>query len=233
MLGTAAYLAPEQAHGEPAGPPADLYALGVVTYQFLAGRLPYEAQSLTELAFKQQREVPPALNEVNPEVSAPLAVAVQHAMALDPRDRYPSAEAMRAALVDGVRGIEPATPARARRSRRRPPPPSTRAPAPPPPRARSRRRRGPRRARAAAGPAGHAGAAARDAGPGARAARPPGAAGSRQDAPEAPAAPAQGRPPHLRDAAAARPLRRGRGRRDRRDVQRPRCGATATSSTTT
>ena len=83
-----------------------------MTYQFpLAGRLPYEAQSLTELAFKQQREVPPALNEVNPEVSAPLAVAVQHPMALDPRDRYPSAEAMRAALVDGVRGIEPATPA--------------------------------------------------------------------------------------------------------------------------
>ena len=50
VIGTAAYLAPEQAAGEQVGPPADLYALGVVTYQFLSGRLPYEAQSLTALA---------------------------------------------------------------------------------------------------------------------------------------------------------------------------------------
>ena len=58
VLGTAAYLAPEQAAGEQAGPAADLYALGVVAYQLLSGRLPYEAQSLTELALKQQREIP-------------------------------------------------------------------------------------------------------------------------------------------------------------------------------
>ncbi len=64
MLGTAAYLAPEQARGEEAGPAADLYALGVVTYQLLAGRLPYEAGSLTELALKQQREHAPLLDEV-------------------------------------------------------------------------------------------------------------------------------------------------------------------------
>src|SRR3954449_3206462 len=50
VIGTAAYLAPEQAAGEEVPPRADLYALGVVTYQFLSGRLPYEAQSLTELA---------------------------------------------------------------------------------------------------------------------------------------------------------------------------------------
>ena len=70
VLGTAAYLAPEQARGEEAGPPADQYALGVVTYQMLAGRLPYEATSLTELAFKQQRELPPPLDALNPEVPA-------------------------------------------------------------------------------------------------------------------------------------------------------------------
>ena len=50
VLGTAAYLAPEQARGEPAGPPSDLYALGVVAYQLMAGRLPYDAGSLTDLA---------------------------------------------------------------------------------------------------------------------------------------------------------------------------------------
>jgi hypothetical protein len=109
VLGTAAYLAPEQAHGEPAGPPADLYALGVVTYQLLSGRLPYEAQSLTELAFKQQRELPPPLHEVAPGVSPQLAAAVQRAMALEPDDRYADAEEMREALVDGVRGVGPAT----------------------------------------------------------------------------------------------------------------------------
>ncbi len=58
VLGTAAYLAPEQARGEEAGPSADLYALGVVTYQLISGRLPYEATSLTELALKQQQEEP-------------------------------------------------------------------------------------------------------------------------------------------------------------------------------
>jgi serine/threonine protein kinase len=105
VLGTAAYLAPEQAAGEQAGPAADLYALGVVTYQLLSGRLPYEAQSLTELALKQQREVPPRLDELNPAVSPQLAMAVDSALALDPRQRPPSADALRHALVDGARGI--------------------------------------------------------------------------------------------------------------------------------
>jgi serine/threonine-protein kinase len=109
VLGTAAYLAPEQAAGEQAGPAADLYALGVVTYQFLSGRLPYEAQSLTELALKQQREVPPRLDELNSEVTPQLALAVDRALALDPRQRPPSADDLRRALADGVRGIGPAT----------------------------------------------------------------------------------------------------------------------------
>jgi eukaryotic-like serine/threonine-protein kinase len=107
VIGTAAYLAPEQAAGERVGPPADLYALGVVTYQLLSGRLPYEAQSLTELAMKQLREVPPPLDDLNPEVPASLAVAVDRALALDPRDRYPDAEALRDALTDGARGVGP------------------------------------------------------------------------------------------------------------------------------
>jgi eukaryotic-like serine/threonine-protein kinase len=109
VLGTAAYLAPEQAAGEQTGPAADLYALGVVTYQFLSGRLPYEAQSLTELVLKQQREVPPRLDELNPEVSPQLALAVDRALALDPRQRPPSADDLRRALADGLRGVGPAT----------------------------------------------------------------------------------------------------------------------------
>jgi serine/threonine protein kinase len=107
VLGTAAYLAPEQAHGEEAGPRADLYALGVVTYQCLSGRLPYEAQSLTELALKQQREAPPLLHHLNPEVTPQLAAAVDRALALEAGDRFASAEEMRQALADGARGVGP------------------------------------------------------------------------------------------------------------------------------
>ncbi|HET6507574.1 MAG TPA: protein kinase [Baekduia sp.] len=107
VLGTAAYLAPEQAAGEEAGPAADLYGLGVVAYQLLAGRLPYEAASLTELALKQQREVPPPLHHVDPSIPPALAVAVERALALRPGARYASADEMRQAIIDGARGVGP------------------------------------------------------------------------------------------------------------------------------
>ncbi|HWH96307.1 MAG TPA: protein kinase, partial [Baekduia sp.] len=107
VLGTAAYLAPEQAAGEEAGPAADLYGLGVVAYQLLSGRLPYEAASLTELALKQQREVPAPLHHLDPSIPPALSVAVERALALSPRRRYESADAMRAAVLDGAKGIGP------------------------------------------------------------------------------------------------------------------------------
>ena len=107
VLGTAAYLAPEQAAGEEAGPAADIYGLGVVAYQLLSGRLPYEAASLTELALKQQREVPPPLHHVDPAIPPALSVAVERALALTPKRRYQSAEEMRQAVLDGARGIGP------------------------------------------------------------------------------------------------------------------------------
>jgi eukaryotic-like serine/threonine-protein kinase len=108
VLGTAAYLAPEQARGEEAGPKADLYALGVVTYQLISGRLPYEANSLTELALKQQQEEPPTLDTIVAAVRPELADAVAIALALDPRQRYGTAREMGRALSDGARGIPPA-----------------------------------------------------------------------------------------------------------------------------
>jgi hypothetical protein len=110
VLGTAAYLAPEQARGEEAGPRADLYALGVVTYQLISGRLPYEATSLTELALKQQREEPPTLDTLVAAVGPELADAVAIALALDPRDRYQTAREMGRAIGDGSRGIPPGEP---------------------------------------------------------------------------------------------------------------------------
>ncbi|HKG37986.1 MAG TPA: protein kinase [Conexibacter sp.] len=108
VLGTAAYLAPEQARGEASGPRSDLYALGVVAYQLMSGRLPYEAMSLSELALKQQRELPAPLDELNPEVPPALAQAVTVALALEPEGRFETAAAMEQAIRDGARGIAPA-----------------------------------------------------------------------------------------------------------------------------
>jgi serine/threonine-protein kinase len=107
VLGTAAYLAPEQAHGEEAGPAADIYALGVVAYQILSGRLPFEGKSLTELAIKQQETRPAPLDTLVAGITPELALAVDVALRLDPQLRYPTAIDMGRALADGANGIRP------------------------------------------------------------------------------------------------------------------------------
>src|SRR3954464_5731925 len=105
VIGTAAYLAPEQARGEPAGPQSDLYALGVVAYQLIAGRLPYQGASLTDLARQQDSGPPTALHDLAPDVPPALSQAVMRALAADPAFRYHSAPEMERALRDGMRGI--------------------------------------------------------------------------------------------------------------------------------
>ena len=115
VLGTAAYLAPEQARGEEAGARADLYALGVVAYQLISGRLPYEASSLTELALKQQQEVPASLDSLVAAVTPELAEAIAIALALDPQDRYESAREMGRAIGDAMNGVAPRGRSRAAR----------------------------------------------------------------------------------------------------------------------
>ncbi len=107
VLGTAAYLSPEQARGEEAGPQADLYSLGVVTYQLLSGRLPYEANSLSELALKQQRESPIPLQRINPHVRTTLSEAVALAISVVPEERPRTAAELSEMIVDGAAGISP------------------------------------------------------------------------------------------------------------------------------
>src|SRR3954468_14334729 len=107
VLGTAAYLSPEQARGERAGPPADLYALGVVSYQLLTGRLPYEAASLTDLARMQEGSPPLSPHDVAPEVPPALSEAVMRALHPLPEGRYDGALEMSDALTDGLRGVAP------------------------------------------------------------------------------------------------------------------------------
>ncbi|MFL5897024.1 MAG: protein kinase domain-containing protein [Solirubrobacterales bacterium] len=104
VVGTAAYLAPEQVRGEEATPATDVYALGVVLYQFLTGRLPYEGSSLAELAVRQQNEKPLPPSTYDSEVPEPLGAAVLRALEGDPNRRYASAEELGQGLQLGLEG---------------------------------------------------------------------------------------------------------------------------------
>ena len=103
VVGTAAYLSPEQVRGEEATPATDVYALGVVLYQFLTGRLPYEGSTLAELAVRQQNEQPLPPTTYNDAVPDTLGGAVLRALEGDTARRYAGADE----LADGLRrGLE-------------------------------------------------------------------------------------------------------------------------------
>jgi eukaryotic-like serine/threonine-protein kinase len=98
VLGTAAYLAPEQAAGETVTAAADVYSLGAVLYELLTGRPPYVADSLAELAARQQEGAVTPVRELAPDVPAATEDAVMHALARDADYRPQSAEALAAEL---------------------------------------------------------------------------------------------------------------------------------------
>jgi serine/threonine-protein kinase len=108
VLGTAAYLSPERAKGQEATVRSDVYSIGVVLYQALAGRVPYETGSLTELALRQQEGDPEPLALVNPEVGPELSRAVGRSLVAEPAERYQSARDMRIAIGEAIRGRDSA-----------------------------------------------------------------------------------------------------------------------------
>ena len=115
LLGTAAYLAPEQIAGEDATPASDIYSLGAVLYELLTGRTPYSFGSLGDLAAKQSDGViEPAgdLADVPREVEA----AVMHALAREPRFRPESAAELAQELAPSTTGAEPTRPLPSRRA---------------------------------------------------------------------------------------------------------------------
>ncbi|HEX5717077.1 MAG TPA: tetratricopeptide repeat protein [Thermoanaerobaculia bacterium] len=94
MVGTISYAAPEQICGEQVGPAADLWSLGVVLYEAIAGCLPFRASSVPALFLTILEGAPPPLQGVSPEIERVLTTALQKL----PERRYSSAEAMRADL---------------------------------------------------------------------------------------------------------------------------------------
>jgi eukaryotic-like serine/threonine-protein kinase len=98
ILGTPYYMAPEQAHGEVVDWRADLYSVGVILFQALAGQLPYRVDSFTQLVVKLSLEAPPQLLQVAPNVDPELAAIVDRAMARQREYRFQSADEMSTAL---------------------------------------------------------------------------------------------------------------------------------------
>jgi len=99
MVGTAKYLAPEQVRGEPIDARTDLYSLGVVLYEMLCGRPPFQGETDAATALVRLQKDPLRPRQVRPSVPRPLEDIVLRAMAREPEDRYPSATELRAALL--------------------------------------------------------------------------------------------------------------------------------------
>src|SRR5690349_13729676 len=84
VLGTAAYISPEQAAGESAGPPSDVYSFGVMLFRLLTGRLPFEAAQPLELMLMQRTEPPPPVTAFRGDAPPTLTALVEDALAKDP-----------------------------------------------------------------------------------------------------------------------------------------------------
>src|SRR3712207_1206904 len=101
ILGTAAYMSPEQVRGEPVRPASDLYSLGVVLYEMLTSRLPYQADDPIATAMKHTNDPVPHPREANPAVPEDVDALVVKLLAKRPEDRYASA----AELAEDLRRV--------------------------------------------------------------------------------------------------------------------------------
>ena len=98
VVGTPEYMSPEQARGESFDVRSDLYSVGVILYQLLSRRLPFEGKTPIDVVFKAMHEPPPPLSSVGPTVAPGLEPVCEKAMSKRPEDRFQNAREMRAAL---------------------------------------------------------------------------------------------------------------------------------------
>jgi serine/threonine-protein kinase len=92
VMGTASYLSPEQAQGQPVDARTDIYSLGVVLYEMLTGRPPFTGDSPMAIAYKQVNATPPAPSSANSDVPPELDAVVMRALSKNPANRYQTAE---------------------------------------------------------------------------------------------------------------------------------------------
>jgi hypothetical protein len=98
VMGTSSYIAPEQASGEEVGPQTDVYSLGVVLYELLAGEPPFAGDNFVTVAMRHVTEQVPSLLDRRRDLPLRVALAVERALEKDPRDRFPSMAAFAAEL---------------------------------------------------------------------------------------------------------------------------------------
>ncbi len=107
VMGTPHYLSPEQAQGMDVTAVSDLYSIGVMLYEALTGRVPFEGESAVAVAMKQVSQMPQRPSSIDPRVSPALDAAVMRALEKDPGQRFQSADAFIAALDAAIK--EPGT----------------------------------------------------------------------------------------------------------------------------
>jgi len=116
IIGTPAYMSPEQIKGEKIDGRADVYALGCVLFEMLTGKTPFSSGTDdVQILYRQMHDAPPPLAKYLPDVPPPLAALMHRALQKDPAQRFPSMQSMAAALAEVATAIERLTAVSARR----------------------------------------------------------------------------------------------------------------------